>query len=151
MAANKGEGDNASRARQSRIVIRGAALFAILCAGGVLVSPTWAQTVASSPIDTLHRDLNLNAQQELAWKAYRDQASVPEKAQERRRAAAKMFPTLASPQRMDLIEAELRLELLDLQRQSRALKAFYVTLSPEQKRVFDFETLPPRESEQPSG
>ena len=44
---------------------------------------------------------------------------------------------------MDLVEAELRAELQDLQGQSRALKAFYATLSPEQQRIFDARTLPP--------
>jgi hypothetical protein len=120
-----------------------------LCAGA-MVSPAWGQVVGAMPIETLHQDLHLNPQQETAWKAYRDEASVPEKAQERRRAASSMFPNLTAPHRMDLIEAELRQELLDLQRQSRALKMFYATLTPGQKRIFDYQTLPPREVQQPA-
>ena len=62
-----------------------------------------------------------------------------------------MFANLSAPQRMDLVEAEMRQELLDLQQQSQALKAFYATLSPEQKSIFDAQTLPPRDSQHQSG
>ena len=132
---------------------RRSGLCLALFAGGVTAVPGSAQIMGppsdASPINALHQNLRLTAQQEAAWKAYRDEASVPEKAQARRRAAARMFQTLSAPQRMDLVEAEMRQELVDLQRQSHALKAFYATLSPEQKLVFDKQTLPPQEGQQP--
>ncbi len=62
-----------------------------------------------------------------------------------------MFPNLSAPQRMDLIEAEMKQELVDLQQQSQALKAFYATLSLEQKKTFDAQTLPPQNSQQQTG
>ena len=62
-----------------------------------------------------------------------------------------MFPTLSAPQRMDLVEAEMRQELLDLQAQSQALKTFYATLSPQQKATFDAKTLPPEQGQQDPG
>ena len=62
-----------------------------------------------------------------------------------------MFPNLDAPQRMDLVEAEMKQELLDLQRQSEALKSFYGTLSAEQKAIFDAQTLPPADPQQQPG
>jgi hypothetical protein len=140
----------AHRSRRLGVVIVRSTLWLALCAGGgLLAAPAWSQTIGQSAIGTLHQSLQLTPQQEVAWKAYRDEAAVPEKAQERRRAAAKMFPTLTAPQRMDLVEAEMRQELLDLQRQSHALKAFYATLGLEQRSVFDKQTLPPRDNQSP--
>jgi hypothetical protein len=45
----------------------------------------------------------------------------------------------------------MKQELADLQRQSQALKAFYGTLSPEQKSTFDAQTLPPQNSQAQMG
>jgi hypothetical protein len=123
----------------------------VLSLGAALMisaSPAFSQNVALPPVNDLHQALHLSAQQEPAWKAYRAEAAAPTVAQDRRRAASTMFPTLDAPQRMDLIEAEMKQELLDLQRQSEALKAFYVTLTPEQKTIFDAKTLPPANSQQ---
>lgn len=110
--------------------------------------PAWGQNIGLSPITALHQALHLSPQQEPAWKAYRAQAEPPTKAQDRRRVAAQMFPSLNAPQRMDLVEAELKQELADLQRQSQVLKAFYAPLSPEQKAIFDAQTLPPKNAQQ---
>ena len=54
-----------------------------------------------------------------------------------------MFAQIDAPHRMDLVEAEMRQELVDLQHQAQALKAFYARLSPQQQRIFDAKTLPP--------
>lgn len=91
----------------------------------------------------LHLALHLAPSQETAWQQYRSQSDVPDRAQERRRSASTLFPTLDAPHRMDLVEAEMRQELADLQRQSQALKGFYAVLTPEQRRIFDTRTLPP--------
>ncbi len=120
-----------------------------LCAALIAAAPpASSQTVGQSPINALHQALHLSPQQESAWQAYRAQASAPTRAQDRRRAASVMFPNLSAPQRMDLIEAEMKQELADLQHQSQALKAFYATLSPDQKSTFDAQTLPPPNSPQ---
>lgn len=111
----------------------------------------WAQTVGLSPITALHQALHLSAAQDVAWQAYRAAAGAPTVAQDRRQAASKLFPTLDAPQRMDLIEAEMKQELLDLQQQSQAVKTFYATLGPEQKTIFDAKTLPPVNSSQQPG
>ena len=135
------------------MITRGLALGLCLCAGlggassasGQTYGPP-AATAASptpSPVDGLHQALHLTPDQEVAWQAYRAEASAPTKAQERRRAAAQLFQTLNAAQRMDLVEAEMKQELVDLQRQSAALKAFYAKLNPDQQHTFDVQTLPP--------
>ena len=114
----------------------------------LLAAPGLAQTIAPNPLDGLHQALNLSPMQEGAWQAYRAQVSAPNQAQDRRRAAQRLFPTLNAVQRMDLVEAVMKQDLADLHRQSQALKAFYAALSPEQQRVFDKRTLPPAQSQQ---
>jgi hypothetical protein len=119
---------------------------AALAAGLALVisaGPAGAQTVGLTPIEQLHQALHLTPSQEGAWQLYRSASDVPDKAQSRRRAASSLFRTLDAPRRMDLVEAEMRQELVDLQHQSQVLKAFYAALSPEQQHVFDERTLPP--------
>jgi Skp family chaperone for outer membrane proteins len=106
------------------------------------------QSNTTSQIEQLHRALHLTSMQESAWQLYRSAADVPDKAQARRRSASSLFRTLDAPHRMDLVEAEMRQELDDLQRQSHALKAFYGVLSPDQQRIFDARTLPPADNQQ---
>jgi hypothetical protein len=119
---------------------------ASLCANILTSSPASAQSESIAALSSLHQALRLDPSQEKAWQAYRAEASIPTVAQDRRRAAAELFPTLTAPQRMDLVEAEMRQELTDLRRQSVALKAFYSTLTAEQRRIFDAQTLPPQNS-----
>ena len=102
------------------------------------------QSGGTEPIEALHQALNLSPQQESAWAAYRSAADLPNQAQQRRSAAQALFRSVDAPHRMDLVEAEMRQELADLQRQSQALKAFYSALSPDQQRIFDARTLPPQ-------
>jgi hypothetical protein len=123
----------------------GAALALAAIAGA---GPALAQSTGSSQIEQLHQALHLSAAQEGAWQLYRSAADVPDKAQARRQQASTMFRTLDAPHRMDLVEAEMRQELADLDRQSHALKAFYGTLTPDQQRIFDARTLPPANQSQ---
>jgi len=114
-----------------------AGLALLSCAG-----PALAQSTQITPVEQLHQSLHLAQSQEGGWQLYRSAADIPDKAQQRRRSASGLFRTLDAPHRMDLVEAEMRQELDDLQRQSHALKAFYGTLSAEQRRIFDARTLP---------
>ena len=109
-----------------------------------LGTSAFAQAEGNSPdIELMHKALSLNDKQEAAWKAYRAEAVSPDAAQSRRMEAAKSFAKLTSPQRMHLVEAEVKIELSELQRQEQALSAFYDTLSAGQKQIFDTMTLPP--------
>jgi hypothetical protein len=108
------------------------------------------QAKGAQAIEALHQALRLSPAQETAWQLYRSAADVPDQAQQRRSAAAGLFRTLDAPHRMDLVEAEMRQELADLQRQSQALKAFYAALNPDQQRLFDTRTLPlPNDTQRP--
>jgi hypothetical protein len=120
----------------------------VLAAGVALcgAAPGWAQNVGLTPEQKLHDYLRLTPQQELGWQTYRAQATAPNRTQERRRSAAALFPTVSAPQRMDLMEAEMKQEMADLHQQAQALKTFYATLTPEQQKVFDTQTLPPAQA-----
>ena len=50
---------------------------------------------------------------------------------------------LTTPRRIDLIEANMQADQEVMHRQGEATKAFYGSLTPEQRAVFDRETLPP--------
>jgi hypothetical protein len=146
-AGNRPEGAARQSPRRKLLGLGLGVCAALTCSA----SPAWSQNIGQSPLNALHHALHLNAAQESAWQAYRAQAAAPSKAQDRRRVAERMFPTLSAPQRMDLVEAEMRQELLDLQAQSQALKTFYATLSPQQKATFDAKTLPPEQGQQDPG
>ena len=111
-----------------------------LCASLALAGAAQAQP---PNLTALHDALHLSAAQEAAWSAYKQSVAAPEGAQQRRRAAAMLFPTLTAPRRIDLVEAEMQQDLADLHRQAQALKTFYAALNPDQQRVFDNQTLPP--------
>jgi len=108
----------------------------------MLAAATTAQAQPQN-VNGLHDALHLSAAQEAGWSAYKASVSAQTQAQQRRRAAALLFPTLTAPRRIDLIEAEMQQDMTDIHRQAQALKAFYGTLNPDQQRVFDAQTLPP--------
>ena len=114
---------------------------------GIVVALTLAASANAQPpnLKALHDALHLTAAQEPAWSAYKATVTPPADAQQRRRAAAQLFPTLSAPRRIDLVEAEMQQDLDDLHRQSTALKAFYATLTPQQQHTFDTQTLPRRD------
>lgn len=114
-----------------------------LCVPGLALAQREA-----NPLDTLHQALHLAPAQESAWAIYRGSADSAARAGDRRRAAQTLFARLDSPHRVDLIAAEMRAELADLEREGQAVKALYAVLSPEQRRVFDQRTLPPQDDQQ---
>ena len=64
------------------------------------------------------------------------------KAEARHRQAGLLLPTLTTPRRVDLIDAEMEDDLAVMQRQGEAVKAFYALLTPSQQRTFDHQTKP---------
>ena len=66
----------------------------------------------------------------------------PQEMARQRDADAKM-PGLTGPQRMDLAISMAEANLAGMRRRGDALKTFYATLSPEQQKIFDRDTLPP--------
>jgi hypothetical protein len=92
----------------------------------------------------LHDALHLSEQQETAWRAYSGQMALAGQARVRQQAGQRMMPSLDAPHRMDLIEAEMQQELVDLHSRAQALKSFYAVLTPAQRQIFDQRTLPPQ-------
>ena len=113
-------------------------LLAAFIGGALVVSePALAQ---STNLSALHDALHLSGSQEGAWRAYTKAVSPDPTADSRRRAAAMLAPTLTTPRRVDLINAEMEEEMNTVRSQGDAVKAFYASLTPEQQRAFDHQT-----------
>ena len=119
-----------------------------LWVGLAFAATVHAQPSGQAPnLTALHDALHLSAAQEADWTTYKASVSASSAAQQRRRSAAMLFPTLTAPRRIDLVEAEMQQDLEDFHRQAQALKTFYATLKPEQQRMFDTQTLPPSQGQ----
>jgi len=101
-----------------------------------------AQNAPPPGFAALHDSLALRPEQEQAWQSFRRamEASLGEVA--RHRQTYEQMDSLNAPQRIDLSIQLMRSDLRQLERRGDAMKAFYATLSPEQKTIFDRETLP---------
>jgi len=53
-----------------------------------------------------------------------------------------MMAGLPTPRRIDLLDANMQADLEVMHHQGEATKVFYATLTPEQQKVFDRQTLP---------
>jgi hypothetical protein len=82
----------------------------------------------------LHDILNLTADQDAALKAVADAMAPP--AGERHE-DWKQAQSLTTPERLDRMQARMAEHQARFQHVSDAIKRFYATLSPEQKRAFD--------------
>jgi len=91
----------------------------------------------------LHAALHLTLEQEPAWRAYQQALEPDPVSQSRHQSAQMMMAGLTTPRRIDLIEANMQADQEVMHRQGEATKAFYGSLTPEQRAVFDRETLPP--------
>ena len=100
--------------------------------------PAHAQT---PDLSSLHDALHLTAAQEDGWRGYRAAITPDPSTEARRRSAAMMMSTLTTPRRIDLINAEMEEDFAAMRHQGQAVKAFYATLTPDQQRTFDRQTL----------
>jgi hypothetical protein len=98
---------------------------------------------AQQNVGRLHDALNLTPPQEEAWRSY--QASIAQDPQQRARAqqAQMLMPTLSTPRRLALIRAQMQSDMEIFNQNANAVLTFYATLSPEQQRIFDRETVAP--------
>jgi hypothetical protein len=96
----------------------------------------------SSRLQQLHDDLHLTATQEVAWGAYAMAVSPDPMTEARHQAAVKLMPGLTAPRRIALIDATMSQDLDDFRREGAAVKTFYVTLTQDQQKIFDQETVP---------
>lgn len=86
----------------------------------------------------LHDKLKLNADQEAAWKAM--EAAWKPPADQKRLDIAEM-EKLTAPERMEKMIERMKQHQETMGIRLNAVKAFYGTLSPEQQKTFDEETL----------
>lgn len=87
----------------------------------------------------LHDKLKLTAAQEPAWKTFTD-AMMPTDMPQRPDHAE--LAKLPAPERMEKMMGLMKDREQRMEKQLAALKTFYATLTPEQKKVFDAETGP---------
>ena len=105
----------------------------------VAAGPVFAQ---ARDAGELHAALHLTEAQDANWRAYQ-QALEPDRVTlSRRQSAQMMMASLPTPRRIDLLDANMQADLEVMHRQGEATKAFYATLTPEQQKVFDRQTLP---------
>jgi hypothetical protein len=124
---------------------------AAACCLGLLAgaTSTAAQQAGADQMTQLRQDLHLTPAQDAAWSAYAAALQPSADMVDRHRAAEELMPTLTTPRRIALIQANRARDEADLRRQGQAVIAFYSQLTPEQQRTFDTETLP-RQSGQES-
>ncbi|HWF63933.1 MAG TPA: Spy/CpxP family protein refolding chaperone [Rhizomicrobium sp.] len=109
----------------------------------LLAAGAHAQTPPSRQLQQLHDALNLRPDQDTNWQDYvRSTAVDPQEMAERREASQRMAG-LTAPGRVDLSVQMMKADLASLERRGAALKIFYDSLTPEQKAVFDRETMRP--------
>ena len=102
-----------------------------------------AQTPASPQLRQLHDALNLRADQDAGWQDYARSTAIDPQEMTARRQAAERMAGLTAPERVDLSIQMMKTDLASLERRGEALKKFYAGLTPEQKAVFDRETMRP--------
>ena len=85
----------------------------------------------------LKSKLNLQAAQEPAWNTFAQSMQLSAHIARPERAA---FEQMTTPERLDQMQAMKKQRDAHMQQRTEATKAFYVTLSADQKQVFDQET-----------
>lgn len=94
-------------------------------------------------MDRLHADLRLSPDQENAWRAFQQAYAIDPQEMQREQDMAQRMARMSAPERVDMAIGMEKADLAMQQRRGEALKTFYATLSPQQRQVFDRETLPP--------
>ena len=85
----------------------------------------------------LKSKLNLQAAQEPAWNTFTQSMQHPARMARPERAT---FEQMTTPERLDMMQAMKAQRDAHMQQRANATKAFYATLSADQKQVFDQET-----------
>jgi len=98
-------------------------------------------------MNQLHNDLRLSGSQEDAWRNFQQAYAMDPQEMQRQQSMAANMARMTAPQRVDMALDMQKAELAAQERRGQALKAFYSTLSPQQRQTFDRETLPPQGQE----
>ena len=106
-------------------------------ATGVAVLMAGVTALAQPPLEQLPEILQLQLNQQPAWRAYRD-AEAQNRADAAHEAGlAVQLNALTTPQRLTLLRDQLSAQRDGFEREAAATQAFYATLSPEQRHIFD--------------
>jgi LTXXQ motif family protein len=105
--------------------------------------PPPQNTPASPQLQHLHDALMLRPDQDADWQAYSRSTAVNPQEMTQRRDAAQRMGSLTAPQRVDLSMQMMKADLASLEQRGAALKMFYTSLTPDQKAIFDRETMRP--------
>ena len=108
--------------------------------------------VAQPSVEQLPVILQLQLNQQPAWRDYRDAAAQSEVEQVRQASSATQLNAMNTPARLEALRQQLGAQQQAFERQAAATVRLYAVLSPEQRHVFDDVTrLPtPRLPGQPS-
>jgi Ni/Co efflux regulator RcnB len=98
----------------------------------------WAEFMAFK-LEKLHTALKLNPTQETAWKEWSGKINAERSGWKERRKEFETGGNLPVPERMEKMLAFAKERVGKLEERLAATKAFYATLSPEQRQVFDKE------------
>ena len=109
----------------------------------LILAPAGAALAQAQDVGELHAALHLTLQQETSWRAYQEALEPDPVQQSRHQSAQMMMAALPTPRRIDLLDANMQADLEVMHRQGEATKAFYATLTPDQQKTFDRQTLPP--------
>ncbi len=103
-----------------------------------------AQMPPQNPqLQQLHDALHLTPDQDASWQTYVRSTAIDPAEMAARRDAAQRMARLSAPERVDLSIQMMKDDLATMERRGEALKNFYASLTPEQKAVFDRETMRP--------
>jgi len=98
----------------------------------------WAEFMAFK-LEKLHAALKVNPSQETAWNEWSGKISAGRSEWKERRKEFETWRNLPVPDRMEKMLAFAKERVSKLEERLAATKAFYATLSPEQRQIFDKE------------
>jgi periplasmic protein CpxP/Spy len=107
-------------------------------AAGSRYDPARMQERMARRLEDLKQKLQITPAQEGAWSTY---TSALQPTQQAQRPSRDEFAQLTTPERIDRMRQLRAQGQAEMDRRGEATKAFYATLTPEQKKVFDTETL----------
>jgi periplasmic protein CpxP/Spy len=91
----------------------------------------------SRHLNELKSKLNVQGTQEAAWNSFAQSMQAPTHRGQPERAS---FEKMTTPERLDQMQAMKAARDARMQKRVEATKAFYASLNPDQKQVFDQET-----------
>jgi uncharacterized coiled-coil protein SlyX len=98
------------------------------------------QEMMARRLSALKAKLKISPEQEGAWTAFTSSMKPP--VQQAKRPDPAEMQKLTTPERIDKMRALLAERQVEMDKRAEALKTFYATLTPEQKKTMDAEPLP---------